>query len=126
MQQVPVSVEPLPLHSPFLTNIPRPQASIPQALIYCLQSPCNPCNPWLNLISTQGDRTMQLRKRCLAAMPLLLVVGVAAPAQSPLKSPMTGKVDCKSIQAIAFGPQGLLLIGDGKGRQLIAVDTGDK
>src|SRR5262245_58496258 len=52
MQQVPVSVEPLPLHSPFLTNIPRPQASIPQALIYCLQSPCNPCNPWLNLIST--------------------------------------------------------------------------
>src|SRR5262249_12379837 len=68
---------------------------------------------------------MQLRKRCLAAMAVVLVVGVAAPAQSPLKSPMTGKVDCKSIQAIAFGPQGLLLIGDGKGKQLIAVETGD-
>jgi hypothetical protein len=69
---------------------------------------------------------MQLRKRCLGAMAVLLALAVSAPAQSPLKNPMTGKVACKSIDAIAFGPQGLLLIGDGKGRQLIAVDTGDK
>src|SRR5262245_5511961 len=68
---------------------------------------------------------MQLRKRCLGAMAVLLALAATASAQSPLKNPMTGKVDCKSINAIAFGPQGLLLIGDGKGRQLIAVETGD-
>src|SRR5438445_5651215 len=68
---------------------------------------------------------MQLRKRCLGAMAVLLALAVTAPAQSPLKNPTTGKVAFKSINTIAFGPQGLLLIGDGNGKQLIAVDTGD-
>jgi len=31
----------------------------------------------------------------------------------------------QSIEAISFGPQGLLLIGDGRGSQVVAVDTGD-
>ncbi|MBM4067758.1 MAG: hypothetical protein FJ271_02260 [Planctomycetes bacterium] len=48
----------------------------------------------------------------------------AAHAQS-LKSPKSGDPQVKSIEAISFGPNGLLLIGDGKGRQVVAVDTQD-
>jgi hypothetical protein len=42
-----------------------------------------------------------------------------------LKSAVTGDPQVQSIQVIGFGPQGLLLIGDGKGSQLVAIDTGD-
>jgi len=42
-----------------------------------------------------------------------------------LKSSVTGKPDLKSIDVISFGPEGLLLIGDGRGAQVVAVDTGD-
>ncbi|MCI0464034.1 MAG: hypothetical protein L0Z62_44435 [Gemmataceae bacterium] len=42
-----------------------------------------------------------------------------------LKSAATGNPQVKSIQAIGFGPQGLLLVGDGSGSQLVAIDTGD-
>jgi hypothetical protein len=37
----------------------------------------------------------------------------------------TGNPQLKSIEAIAFGPDGLLVIGDGKGAQVVAVQTGD-
>lgn len=39
--------------------------------------------------------------------------------------PVVGDPGIKSIEAIAFGPDGLLLIGDGKGAQVVAVETGD-
>jgi hypothetical protein len=42
-----------------------------------------------------------------------------------LKSSVNGKPALKSIDVISFGPEGLLLIGDGRGAQVIAVDTGD-
>jgi hypothetical protein len=42
-----------------------------------------------------------------------------------LKSTATGDPQVKSIEAIGFGPQGVLLIGDSRGRQVVAVDTGD-
>jgi len=41
------------------------------------------------------------------------------------KSTTTGNPQVKSITAISFGPQGLLLIGDSTGAQIVAVDTGD-
>jgi len=41
------------------------------------------------------------------------------------QSTTRGNPKVKSIDAIAFGPQGVLLIGDGRGAQVIAVDTGD-
>jgi hypothetical protein len=56
----------------------------------------------------------------------LLWAPLALRAQSPnLKGAITGTPALKSIQAIGFGPNGLLLIGDGRGAQVIAVDTGD-
>jgi len=38
---------------------------------------------------------------------------------------LSGAPELKSIEAISFGPDGLLLIGDGKGGQVVAVETGD-
>ena len=52
----------------------------------------------------------------------------AAPAHAQntiLKAAASGDPQVKSIQAISFAPQGVLLIGDGKGRQIVAVETGD-
>ena len=50
----------------------------------------------------------------------------AAQAQtSPLKNPEQGSPAVQSIEAISFAPEGVLLIGDGRGKQVVAVDTGD-
>lgn len=58
---------------------------------------------------------------------VLSLVAWTVPAQgnAVFKSTATGDPGIKSIDVISFGPQGLLLIGDGKGGQIIAVDTGD-
>ncbi len=63
----------------------------------------------------------------LVALALgLLASAASARAESPaLKNPATGNPTVKGIDVITFGPGGLLLIGDGKGSQLVAVDTGD-
>ncbi|MCI0377089.1 MAG: hypothetical protein L0215_05760 [Gemmataceae bacterium] len=55
---------------------------------------------------------------CLAAAVCMLAP-VAASAD-------TGNPGLKSIQALAFGPDGLLIIGDGAGAQIVSVETGDK
>ena len=39
--------------------------------------------------------------------------------------PVVGDPGIKSIEAIAFGPDGLLLIGDGRGAQVVAIHTED-
>ena len=67
------------------------------------------------------------RKLYAAALALGLLAW-AAPAHAQntvLKTTATGNPQLKSIQAISFGPQGILLIGDGKGRQVVAIATGD-
>src|SRR5260370_28731007 len=53
----------------------------------------------------------------------LLFAGVSLPALAV--EPVVGDPGIKSIEAIAFGPDGLLLIGDGKGAQVVAIETGD-
>ncbi|HEY4363601.1 MAG TPA: hypothetical protein VGN17_21730 [Bryobacteraceae bacterium] len=58
------------------------------------------------------------------ALPLSLAVAlVAAP---PATTGMTtGKANLKSAGPLAFGPDGVLFIGDSLGAQIIALDTGD-
>jgi hypothetical protein len=64
--------------------------------------------------------------RSLGIAVALLALAVPAYAKSSaLKSSVTGNPKLQSIDVIAFAPQGLLLIGDGRGAQIIAVDTGD-
>ena len=55
-----------------------------------------------------------------AGLACLLLATSASAADLATGNPMV-----KSIESIAFGPEGLLLIGDGRGAQVIAVHTGD-
>jgi hypothetical protein len=72
---------------------------------------------------------MQSRQRLWAILGVIAALALATPnaqAQtSPLRNPANGDPKVQSIEAINFGPNGLLLIGDGKGRQIVAVETGD-
>src|SRR5947209_5335243 len=57
---------------------------------------------------------------------LALVLAAAVTASATAVEPTVGNPGIKSIEAIAFGPDGLLLIGDGKGEQVVVVETGDQ
>jgi len=63
--------------------------------------------------------------RCtLAALVAVLLLAPGAWAHSEfLKAPTTGDPQIKSIEALTFSPDGLLVIGDGKGAQVVVVDT---
>jgi hypothetical protein len=49
-------------------------------------------------------------------------LAVAAPATTGMS---TGKADVKSAGPLAFGPNGILFVGDSLGAQIVAIDTGD-
>jgi hypothetical protein len=70
-----------------------------------------------------------IRRISFVVAAAVLAVGAfraaAAPVASPLQDATVGSPNLKSIEAISFGPQGLLLIGDGQGKQIVAIDTGD-
>ena len=53
------------------------------------------------------------------SLPVLIV---AAPATTGMT---LGKVDVKSAGPLAFGPDGVLFIGDSLGAKVVAIDTGD-
>ncbi len=58
--------------------------------------------------------------------PILFVsvsaLAIAAPATTGMN---TGKADVKSAGPLAFGPNGILFVGDSLGAQIVAIDTGD-
>jgi hypothetical protein len=57
---------------------------------------------------------------------LLLTVAAALVAAPPATTGMTtGKADLKSAGPLAFGPDGVLFIGDSIGAQIVAIDTAD-
>jgi hypothetical protein len=61
-----------------------------------------------------------------AVAALVLSVGVRA-EQSPLLSSLKpGDPDIKSAGALAFGPEGILFVGDTAGAAIFAIDTGDR
>ncbi len=67
--------------------------------------------------------------RYLTAALVGLAGGLAPAAEAGgkrlLEGAAVGAPVIQSIDVIAFGPQGTLLIGDGRGAQVVAVDTGD-
>ncbi len=65
-----------------------------------------------------------MRYLLTTTMAALALAGPAA-AQDLLKNATRGTPNVQSLHALSFGPQGLLLIGDGKGQQLLGVLTGD-
>src|SRR5580704_6769289 len=66
---------------------------------------------------------MQL-KIALVGIAVGLVAATAAGADAP-KSEQHGKVELRSSGPLAFGPQGVLFIGDPKGAAIFAVETQD-
>lgn len=61
----------------------------------------------------------------MAAITLVATLTAAAAQGAVLKDPTTGTPTIKSINVISFAPEGVLLIGDGRGSQVFAVATGD-
>src|SRR5207253_1650664 len=72
---------------------------------------------------------MQHRKWLCLALGLgacLALNTLSAKAESPvMKDAVTGDAKLKSIEVLSFAPDGVLLLGDGKGKQVVAVQTGD-
>jgi len=62
----------------------------------------------------------------LSAALVVMAVGVATAQAAVVASPVKGKPDIKSIDVIEFADDGTLLIGDGKGGQVVAVVLGDQ
>jgi len=60
-----------------------------------------------------------------AALAVAVAASGASAADKVFAKTENGTPKIQSIETIAFGPDGVLLIGDGKGAQLIAIDTKD-
>lgn len=59
--------------------------------------------------------------------PTILALALATPCSLAVADPFTtGRPDIKSISALAFGPEGVLFVGDGKGGSVFAIDLGTR
>jgi hypothetical protein len=60
-------------------------------------------------------------------LTVALAIGVTAARKpaSPAADLPTGKVELQSAGALAFGPAGILFVGDSVGGSVVAIDTGD-
>jgi hypothetical protein len=65
-------------------------------------------------------------KRLSLVLSVLAVVALALPARADLtKSLKKGKPDIQAIGTMAFGPEGVLFIGDPRTATIFAIGTGD-
>jgi hypothetical protein len=60
-----------------------------------------------------------------AALPLALLLSHTHHASSLFSGFVTGTPEIKSINALTFGPEGILFIGDSKSASIFAIDTKD-
>ena len=63
-----------------------------------------------------------MRSRLFAAAIAMIATAYSVPAADGLTK---GTVDAKSATALAFGPKGVLFVGDSAGNGIYAIDTGD-
>lgn len=61
---------------------------------------------------------------CAAAMLALTIASVSKPATSSVNLPV-GKAQLSSAGSLAFGPGGILFVGDSVGARIVAIDTED-
>jgi len=64
---------------------------------------------------------MRLKKMCVTAAMLAAVIGMNVAANAAEK----GNVTLQSAGPLAFGPQGVLMVGDPKAAAVYAIETGD-
>jgi hypothetical protein len=62
----------------------------------------------------------------LLALAALLATAAALPAADKATALTRGTPDLKSAGALAFGPHGILFVGDSQGAAIFAIDTGDR
>jgi len=63
------------------------------------------------------------RSLLLTGLALCLTVSLSSAASPKPEKSITGTPELQSINVVRFGPEGVLFIGDGKGSQVIAVET---
>jgi hypothetical protein len=66
------------------------------------------------------------RIRCLAVVLTAAVLAGSTHAAGPRDSLKKGTPELQSISALAFGPEGILFIGDARAAAIIALDTQDR
>ena len=71
------------------------------------------------------NRVQWLGTALVASAVLACASGTAQAQSTVMKDATAGTPAVKSIEFISFAPEGVLLIGDGKGKQIVAVETGD-
>jgi hypothetical protein len=71
---------------------------------------------------------MSLPRTCLVPLALAVLLGVASglPAAEKADGLTRGTPDLKSAGPLAFGPPGILFVGDPQGAAIFAIDTGDR
>src|SRR2546425_4916067 len=74
----------------------------------------------------ESDMTAKMRFTSLVASLFLLALLPAALAADSTAGLSSGKPDLKSAGPMAFGPEGILLVGDPQGAAVFAIDTGDR
>ncbi len=62
---------------------------------------------------------------CMTLLLTAAVAGAASHAEA-LASMKAGKADLSSAGVLAFGPEGILFVGDSQGAKVFALDTGDR
>jgi hypothetical protein len=67
-----------------------------------------------------------IRNACVTlAVTLLTLPAASAQAGAVIGEAATGNPGLRSIQVLSFAPEGVLLVGDGAGSQIVAIETGD-
>ena len=61
----------------------------------------------------------------LLAIAGLVVAANSVRAESPTASLKSGEFELKSAGPLAFGPEGILFVGDPQAAAIYAIDTGD-
>jgi len=69
---------------------------------------------------------MRIARFALAAFAAAALAAGSARAAEPSASLKAGNPDIKSAGPLAFGPDGILFVGDTQGAALFAIDTGDR
>lgn len=65
-----------------------------------------------------------MKSLTMTTLAVVSLLGATTHAQVIQKSAQ-GQPEIKTINAISFAPQGVLLVGDGRGSQIVAIETGD-
>src|SRR5262245_21622343 len=68
---------------------------------------------------------MRTKLLAIAAVLALATVGQAADVKATNDVPTKGTPELKSATALAFGPKGLMFVGDPQGATIFAIETGD-